>query len=101
MNTEIKKILDEEIEDQINELSDLDLGGEKYNDAVNGIVSLMDRAIEMKKIESDRQERELNREIEMDLKLKEMADERKDRFVKNILTGVSITTGVKLRAKLL
>ena len=90
----IQRLLREEIESEFKELSTITPGGENYKVAVDGITKLMDRAIEMEKNEIDRQDRIDARDSENELKTKQMEDEKKDRFVKNLLTGVGTIGGL-------
>ena len=90
----IQRLLREEIESEFKELSAIAPGGEDYNIAVDGITKLMDRAIEMEKNEIDRQDRIDARDSENELKTKQMEDEKKDRFVKNLLAGVGTIGGL-------
>ena len=90
----IQRLLREEIESEFKELSPSTPGGENYKVAVDGITKLMDRAIEMEKNEIDRQDRIDARDSENELKTKQMEDEKKDRFVKNLLTGVGTIGGL-------
>ena len=90
----IQRLLREEIESEFKELSKITPGGEDYKVAVDGITKLMDRAIELEKNEIDRQDRIDARDSENELKTKQMADEKKDRFVKNLLTGVGTIGGL-------
>ena len=90
----IQRLLREEIESEFKELSTITPGGEKYKVAVDGITKLMDRAIEMEKNEIDRQDRIDARDSENEFKTKQMEDEKKDRFVKNLLTGVGTIGGL-------
>ena len=90
----IQRLLKEEIESEFKELSTITPGGENYKVAVDGITKLMDRAIEMEKNEIDRQDRIDARDSENELKTKQMEDEKKDRFVKNLLAGVGTIGGL-------
>ena len=90
----IQRLLREEIESEFKELSTITPGGENYKVAVDGITKLMDRAIEMEKNEIDRQDRIDARDSENELKTKQMEDEEKDRFVKNLLAGVGTIGGL-------
>ena len=90
----IQRLLREEIESEFKELSTITPGGENYKIAVDGITKLMDRAIEMEKNEIDRQDRIDARDSENELKTKQMEDEKKDRFVKNLLAGVGTIGGL-------
>ena len=47
----------------------------------------MDRAIELKRIETNSEELYDSREVETDLKIQQMNDEKKDRLIKNIMAG--------------
>ena len=90
----IQRLLREEIESEFKELSKITPGGDEYRVAVDGITKLMDRAIEMEKNEVDRQDRIDARDSENELKTKQMEDEKKDRFVKNLLAGVGTIGGL-------
>ena len=90
----IQKLLREEIESEFKELSKITPGGDEYRVAVDGITKLMDRAIELEKNEIDRQDRIDARDSENELKTKQMEDEKKDRFVKNLLAGVGTIGGL-------
>ena len=90
----IQRRLRDEIESEFKELSTITPGGENYKVAVDGITKLMDRAIEMEKNEIDRQDRIDARDSENELKTKQMEDEKKDRFVKNLLAGVGTIGGL-------
>lgn len=92
----IETQLHKEIEDQLNELKKMQVGSEQYKLAVEGITKLMDRAIEIDKMNLDHQEKIESREIETDLKLKQMKDEKVDRIVKNMLTlvGIGVPAGL-------
>ena len=91
-----KELLSEEIRETIEVLGELEVGTEDYKVAVDGLTKLMDREIELKKLELDARERELAREDEKILKLAEMESENRDRLIKNILTGASIVSGIGL-----
>lgn len=92
----IETQLHKEIEDQLNELKKMQVGSEEYKLTVEGITKLMDRAIEIDKMNLDHQEKIDSREIETDLKLKQMKEERVDRNVKNMLTliGIGVPAGL-------
>ena len=90
----IQRLLREEIESEFKELSTITPGGENYKVAVDGITKLMDRAIEMEKNEIERQDRIDARDSENEFKTKQMEDEKKDRFVKNLLAGVGTIGGL-------
>ena len=82
----IETKLHEEIAKELEELSRMQLGTEEYKGTVDGISKLMDRAIEIERLDIETQEKVEARHVEEDLKLKQMRDENKDRFVKNCIT---------------
>lgn len=87
---EIENILEKEIRNEFLALEGQGVGTEEYKTSVEGVTKLLDRYIETKKINIEQQERIENREFENDLKLKQMKDDKIDRWVKNGLTGAGI-----------
>lgn len=75
----IDNLVQEEIGAEFRYLNDRDPGTEEYKVTVDGLTKLMDRAIEMKKFD-----------IENSDKKRQMEDERKDRFVKNVISIAGI-----------
>lgn len=75
----IETMLHEEITEELNALSDMEFGTDEYKTTVDGIAKLMDRAIEMEK---------LNAEDEW--KNKQAKEERKDRLIRNCMTAAGI-----------
>lgn len=94
----IENMLREEIQTEIEELGKLELGSDKYKSTVDGVTKLVDRVIEMEKIDIERQDRIDAREEETQIKMTEMNVDRKDRIIKNILTaaGIIIPVGVTI-----
>lgn len=90
----IKHILNEEIESEISELRKMDIGSDEYETAANGVSKLLDKAIELEKLEVESKEKVNSRNAEVELKLQQMEDERKDRFVKNCITVGTFIGGV-------
>lgn len=81
-----KKLYDE-INAEFEDLSKMALGTEEYKVTVDGLTKLMDRAIDMKKFDTEYAERIENQKMDNSLKQKQMDEERKDRLIKN---GISI-----------
>lgn len=86
----IKTMLRDEIQSEFGELRKLEVGTEQYDTAVNGLTKLIDRTIELDKLESENEAKIEDREIETELKLKQMEEERKDRLIKNCVTAAGI-----------
>ena len=92
----VKTLIVEEIQDEIKELNKMEVGSDTYKTTVDGVTKLADRFIEIEKLEIDREFKASNQSIDEGLKLAEMENEKKDRLIKNCLTGLSIITGVGL-----
>jgi hypothetical protein len=75
----IETLLFKEIQDEFGELRKQQVGSDEYKSGVDGITKLMDRAIEIEKLN-----------IEVEQKEKDRKEERKDRVVKNCLTASGI-----------
>jgi hypothetical protein len=86
----IKTALTEEIMDEVKELNKMQVGTEEYRHAVEGISKLADKAIELERLEQEHKDKVESRNLENDLKLMQMAEDRKDRRVKNGLTAAGI-----------
>jgi hypothetical protein len=82
----IETLNDVAIADEYEKLAGIkDAGSEQAKVTIDGVTKLLDRKIEMEKLEIERAEREQARK-----------DERTDRIVKNVLTGVSVVGGLAL-----
>lgn len=95
---EIKTILLEEIEDELNELGGLDLGSDQYKASVDGVAKLMDRAIELEKIERESKDKVDERENENQHRKTQDRLETRDRLIKNCIAvaGIVIPTVVTI-----
>lgn len=91
---DLKRIVDEEVVAEMQELNKMELGSDEYKATVDGIVKMMDRSIEMEKLKKESEEKEKALEAETRLKEEEIEVDRKDKKWRNILTGVSITGGL-------
>jgi hypothetical protein len=83
-----------EIEEGFDKLNKMEVGTDKHKTAVDELSKLMDRAIELEKVEIDARDKKETRENETQLRLKQMDDDRKDRLIRNCLTGASILSGI-------
>lgn len=86
----IHRLLSEEIQSELGELKKMQVGAEDYKTTVDGLTKLVDRAIEMERIDMENQDKAENREIDNNFRLKQMEEERKDRFVKNCIAVAGI-----------
>lgn len=90
----IETLLHEEIQDEFKNLKEMELGTEDYKTTVDGLVKLVDRAIEIDKLNIDAQDKIDSREIEVDLKQQQINDDRQDRKIRNAIAiaGIVIPT---------
>lgn len=86
----IDTLLNEEICKEIENLKTIEAGTEQHKTAVDCVAKLLDRSIEMDKVTLEYDERAESRETDAELKVKQMEDEKKDRWIRNILTGLGI-----------
>lgn len=93
----IEELLDEEIKSQIDALKDCEIGKGDYEETVNGISKLIDKSIELKKLEISVDENARKATVERDnrmfderIKLQELEADKKDRKIRNWLTGAGI-----------
>jgi len=91
---EIETLLHKEIIHELEVLKDLETGSDAYRATVDGVTKLTDRAIELEKISIESHEKAENREIENDFKMKQMKEDRIDRWVKNGLSVAGILVPV-------
>ena len=98
---DIDDLLLEEIEQEFNDLKDVEMGTEKYKASVDGLAKLVDRAIELRKIDADRNDKESELDIRSkDLELREQRDkyDKIDQLVRNgiSIAGIIIPTVVTI-----
>ena len=79
----IKETLYKEIEDELQALNEVEVGTDEYKSSVDGVTKLLDRAIEIEKHEAEMKEREAER-IAKNI---QVAEEQKDRVVKNCISA--------------
>lgn len=79
----IKETLYKEIEDELQALNEIKVGTDEYRSSVDGVTKLLDRAIEIEKHEAEMKEREAER-IAKNI---QVAEEQKDRVVKNYISA--------------
>ena len=92
----IDTMLRDELQREFENLKDMKSGTEEHKVGVDSLTKLLDRAIEMDKLEADVQEKAENREVDISLKEKQLQEDKKDRIVKNCLTAVSLIASVGL-----
>lgn len=94
----IKTLLEEEIRSEIGMLGKHEPTSAEYKALVDGVTKLTEQYNNLEKTNNDKYDREDARYNEMRVKDAELEMERKDRLVKNWLTGVSIGGGFVMTA---
>lgn len=86
----IDNLLEVEIEEKLNKISEMEPGTDEYKLAVDSVTKLLDRTIEMNKIDVDRKERKEIREEDAKTRLESEKVEKKKYLIDKILTALSI-----------
>jgi hypothetical protein len=86
----IETLLYEAMETDFNVMADEELGSEKRRAAVDELTKLMDRAIEMQKVDNDCEDKREIRENEKLAKTQQFEDDHKDRLIKNLIGAAGI-----------
>lgn len=88
--------LEIEIDDEFEALANMEVGSETYKATVDGLGKLLDRAIEIEKLENEQAEKKLVRERDEELKRQQMKEEKIDKVIGYCIEGVKIGTMVVL-----
>ena len=91
-------MLHEEIQSEFEELKKIEVGSDKYKTAVDGLTKLMDRAIEIDKLNVSVEDRRDTRDVDAELKQEQLEADVKDRKVRNAISfaGIIIPTAVTI-----
>lgn len=83
------KMLQDEIENELEELGKMEIGSEQYKVTVEGLTKLIDRSIEIDKINFEMDDKIEDRETDLEVKNKQIEEDKKDRRIRN---GISIAS---------
>ena len=86
----IESLMQEVIINELEALNDMQVGTDEYRVTVDGVTKLVDKAIEMDKFQNEFYEKVENRKKEDELKERQMKEDKKNRLIGHILTGVGI-----------
>lgn len=84
--SDVKTLLNEEIQMELENLKDLEMGTDEHKVSVDLITKLLDREIELKKLDNEA----LKRVEDNEFKKLQTKDENKDRLIRNGLTAAGI-----------
>ena len=90
----IEELLNKEICEDLENLRDVDFGSDEYKSGIDGLTKLIDRDIEMRRLELERQEKIEGRKTEDEFKLKQMRDTRIDRIIGYVVNVAGIVIPV-------
>lgn len=79
-------LLRQEIVSEVSELKNIELGTEAYKTTVDGVTKLMDRAIEIEKLNVETDQKYESLENERSIKRQEIEEDKKDRKLKNYIS---------------
>lgn len=85
-----KSQLSTEIKDELETLGKLQVGSDEHRSAVDSVTKLMDRAIELKKLEAEIEKSEIDRENDCYYKDQELKSNKKGRIVKEAIDIANI-----------
>lgn len=100
-NVNVETLLYEELEREFDKLNEIEPGSNEYKVIVDGLTKLMDKKIEMDRVDNDcehhaaaleSEERMKREQLESEerMKQKQLDDENKDRLIKNIIGAAGI-----------
>ena len=87
----VKNLLDNEIRNELENLGKEAIGSDNYKANLDGVTKLLDRQIEIEKLENEKINKEMDREVDFHIKNIQIKEEKKDRRIKN---GITIGTFV-------
>lgn len=90
--------MDEEIAARLLEMSTMDAKSDEYRKVNDNVCKLIDERLGMERLDVESQEKAEAREIEKELKLKQMEEDRKDRRWKNgiAIASLAASTGLAI-----
>lgn len=86
----IEALLENRIQHDFEQLKNMEVDSESYKATVDELVKLLDRNIEIKKVNNDIQDKTESRKVETELKREELETNKKDQWIKNGLTAAGI-----------
>lgn len=92
----IEELLIDELDAEFQTLRTAKVGSEEHKAAGDMLVKLLDRKIEMDKVENDAKDKAAARESEERMKQKQFEDDKKDRLVKNTIAVAGIVLPIML-----
>lgn len=92
--SEVKHLLEAELEEELKELAKMDLGGDEYKTTVDGVSKLMDKLNDSKKIELEALEKEASRMQDAEIKMEQIKEEKKGRIMQTVTQALTTVLGI-------
>lgn len=89
MEKDINTLLNDEISDELKRLGEVEVGTDQHKALVESVTKLMDKKIEIEKIERDAKARDQEHELESK-KLEQITNEKNDQIFKNAIAIAGI-----------
>ena len=86
----IETLLKERIEHDFEQLKEMEVTSDEYKATADELVKLLDRNIEIKKVNNDIHDKTESRKVDAELKREELETNKKDQWIKNGLTAAGI-----------
>ena len=90
----IEELLSKEICEDLEVLRELELGSDDHKAGADVVTKLIDREVELRKLEIEHQERVESRKTDDELKLKQMKENRVDRIIGYVINVAGIVIPV-------
>lgn len=94
----IKHKLVDEFNSELEALNTMEVGGDDYKVAVDGVTKIADRIIELERLESENQIRTNAQYNEIVTKMDQLKADKRDRLIKNCITGFNVVGGLGFAA---
>ena len=94
----IEKLLSEEISSELKDLKEMDMGDESYTASVDGLTKLIDKSIEIEKMNIESEEKYESRKFDENYKTTQLIHEKRDSIVKNCISifGIVVSTSITI-----
>lgn len=86
----IETRLNEVILDELAELKRMKIGSDEYKATVDGVTKMIDRTIEIKRINTESDDKRESAKADNELRVAQMEEDRKSRIIGHILNGLGI-----------
>ena len=86
----IRRILREEIRTEFDELKKIQIGTDEYKTTVDSLTKLMDKAIDLEKLDNETEEKNNCRIDDIELRREQLSEEKKDRKWRNAIAVATI-----------